>query len=155
MALIKSIHLLELPQAQLQMLEKRAELHRRHSSIEFKILDVKDGIITVRIIQEKSFTGNYFNTKRLAEIGKELFDGIIDSQQIHCRPVPYSPSPVDVVTAQWIQQKFEETGIKIKQAGHDLGVDPNTISALKAGKKPLSGITKAAFYYYFQRFNAN
>lgn len=151
MALIKSIHLLDLQQNQLQILEKRAELHRRHSSIEFKVLAVKDGIITIRIIQEKSFTGNYFNTKRLAEIGKELFDGIFDGRQIHCRPVPYSPSPVDVVTAEWIQRQFEQTGVKIKQAGHDLGVDPNTISALKAGKKPLSGITKAAFYYYFSQ----
>lgn len=155
MALIKSINLLNhLSANQLATLEKRAELHKRYSSIEFKILEAKPEVITIRVVQEKSHAGNYFSAKRLSEIGKELFDGVLDGVTIHCRPIVYSPSPTDQVTAEWIQKKFESTGLSIKQVGHDIGIDPNTISALKAGKKPLSGVTKAAFYYYFLKMES-
>lgn len=38
---------------------------------------------------------------------------------------------------------------KIKDIAHDLGLDANTVSAYIGGKKPLSGVVKAMFWYYF------
>ena len=154
MALIKSINLLKLSESDLELLEKRAELHRRFSSIEFKILEASDKKIVVRVTQDKSHAGNYFDNKRLSEIGKELFEGIPVDVAIITRPIPYAESPTEVVTPAWIRDQFEQTGISLKTAGHELGVDPNTLSAYKAGLKPLSGITKAALFYYFHYIKA-
>lgn len=150
MALIKSINLLQnLSESDLQLLNTRAELHKRYSSIEFKILEASDKKIVVRVTQDKSHAGNYFDNKRLSEIGKELFDGIQTGAAIVTRPIPYVESPTEVVTPEWIGNQFERTGISLKEAGAALGVDPNTLSAYKGRLKPLSGITKAALYYYF------
>jgi len=151
MALIKSINLLQnLSESDLVILEKRAELHKRFSSIEFKILEASEKKIVIRVTQDKSHAGNYFDNKRLSEIGKEMFDGIQTGAAIITRPIPYVESPTEVVTAEWIREQFERTGIRLKEAGYDLGVDPNTLSAYRSGLKPLSGITKAALYYYFK-----
>ena len=147
---IKSINLLQLSDSDLELLEKRAELHRRFSSIEFKILEASDKKIVIRVTQDKSHAGNYFDNKRLSEIGKELFDGIQTSASIITRPIPYAVSPTEVVTPEWIRDQFEKTGISLKTAGYELGVDPNTLSAYKSGLKPLSGITKATLFYFFE-----
>jgi hypothetical protein len=151
MALIKSINLLKLSESDLQLLNTRAELHKRYSSIEFKILEASDKKIVVRVTQDKSHAGNYFDNKRLSEIGKELFEGIQTGAAIITRPIPYAVSPTEVVNADWVKAKFEETGISLVKAGKDLGIDPNTISAYRSGIKPLSGVTKAALYYYFNK----
>jgi hypothetical protein len=151
MALIKSINLLKLSELDFELLEKRAELHRRFSSIEFKILEASEQKIVIRVTQDKSHAGNYFDNKRLSEIGKELFDGIQIGAAIITRPIPYVVSPTEVVTPEWIRDQFEKHNISLKQAGVELGVDPNTLSAYKSGLKPLSGITKAALYYYFSQ----
>jgi hypothetical protein len=151
MALIKSINLLKLSESDLQLLNTRAELHKRYSSIEFKILEASDKKIVVRVTQDKSHAGNYFDNKRLSEIGKELFEGIQTGAAIITRPIPYAESPTEVVNADWVKAKFEETGISLVKAGKDLGIDPNTISAYRSGIKPLSGVTKAALYYYFNK----
>lgn len=150
MALIKSINLLKLSESDFELLEKRAELHRRYLSIEFKILEVSEKKIVIRVTQDRNLAGSYFDNKRLSEIGKELFDGIQTGASIITRPIPYAVSPTEVVTPAWIRDQFEQTGISLKTAGHELGVDPNTLSAYKSGLKPLSGITKAALFYYFQ-----
>lgn len=156
MAHIKSINLLQnLSESDKELLEKRAELHKRFSSIEFKVLEATDKKIVVRVTQSKSHAGNYFNNKRLSEIGKELFDGIQTDAAIITRPIPYVESPPQAVTPEWIRAQLERTGISLKEAGAALGVDPNTLSAYKSGLKPLSGITKAALYYYFTGSNQN
>lgn len=154
MSVIKSIELLSaiISQSSVETLEQRALLHRRFSNIEFKILSVKDGALTIRVVQGKSPSNNQFDGKRLNDIANELFEGVDlpDIKAIYVRPIQYSPSPTEVVNAEWIRQQFERTGISLKQAGIDLGVDPNTLSAYRAGLKPLSGITKAALFYYFK-----
>lgn len=56
-----------------------------------------------------------------------------------------------VVTPGWIQAKMDAAGIKVKDLSAALGVDAATISAYKNGVKPLSGVVRAMFYYYFSR----
>lgn len=138
-----------LSEENMALLQERADLHLRYSSIDFKVLEAGSGKIVVRIRQGKSHAGNYFDNKRLSEIGKELFEGL-GAWNIVTRPFPYQPLPTDVVTAKWISEKIEAADIKIKDLSVALGIDANTISAYKSGLKPLTAPVKAAFYYYFK-----
>lgn len=147
--LVKNASALGLTSEQFQTLDTRAQLHRRYSSLEFKITDANQDNVTVLIAQDKSHAGNYFDVKRLIEIAHETFDDLVAPRRLHVRPVPYQPPPTEIVTAEWIKKKALESGKKIKAIAHDLGVDPATVSAYKSGSKPLSGVVKAMFYYYF------
>ncbi len=55
-------------------LEQAAVLHRRHSELDFKILEATKKEITIQVVQGKSPTEKYFDTKRLVEIVHETFD---------------------------------------------------------------------------------
>lgn len=147
--LVKNAVALGLTPEQFKTLDTRAQLHRRYSSLEFKVTDAKPDQVTVLIAQDKSHAGNYFDTKRLIEIAHETFDDLLGGRRLHVRPVPYQPAPTEVVTADWIKKKALETGKPVKQIAQELGVDAATVSAYKNGLKPLSGVVKAMFYYYF------
>lgn len=148
--MITNLNLLQgLTEAELATLKNRAEAHSRFSSIDFKIIEANATTIYIRVTQDKSHAGNYFDNKRLAEIGKELFEGI-GEWKINCRPFPYKPHPTDVVTAKWIDDKINSKGIKLKDLSIDLGIDANTLSAYRRGLKNLTAPVKAAFYYYFK-----
>ena len=151
--LVKNATTLGLTPEQFQTLDTRAQLHRRYASLEFKVTDATPEAVTVLIAQEKNHAGNYFDVKRLIEIAHETFDDLVAPRRVHVRPVPYQPSPTEVVTADWIKNKVLESGKKIKEIAHDLGIDAASVTAYKNGIKPLSGIVKAMFYYYFRPNN--
>lgn len=152
--MIKNIELLSsllAPDAD-AILRARADAHARFAAIDFKVLSVTPGTpakIALRITQGPSHAGNYFDNKRLSEIGKELFAGIVDCKII-TRPIPYAERPTDVVTPEWIDQKIRLHECKPKDLSVELGIDANTISAYRKGLKTLTGPVKAAFFYYFK-----
>lgn len=150
-SLIGNAGLIRLEPDQMQLLEKRAELHRRYSAIEFKVLEWSDTKIVIRIVQGKSHAENYFDQHRLVDIVRETFGDLVPGLQVLARPYPYQPSPTAIVTADWIKKKMVEQGLKVKDLAHALGVDANTVSAYKNGVKPLSGVVRAMFYYYFKK----
>ena len=147
--LVKNAELLGLSPEQLATLEHRAEQHRRFSSIEFKVVEVRQDAVVLLIRQGRSHAGNYFDTRRLIEILRETFGDLVGDRKIEPRPYPYRPSPPDVVDAAWLQAQRGQR--PIKEIAHDLGVDANTVSAYIGGKKPLSGVVRAMFWYYFSR----
>ncbi len=147
--LVKNATTLGLSPEQFHTLDTRAQLHRRYSSLEFKITDAAPDQVTVLIAQDKSHAGNYFDTKRLVEIAHETFDDLVTPRRLLVRPVPYQPAPSEVVTPDWIKKKAQESGKKVKEIAHELGVDASTVAAYKSGSKPLSGVVKAMLYYYF------
>lgn len=152
MSVVKSIESLDfLSQEAISTIEQRALLHRRYSNIEFKILDYGLSVV-IRITQGKSPSGNQFTNKQLHQICLELFDGIAmpDSIKINPRPIPYQTTPADVVNSEWIKDAFEKSEVSLKQAAMDTGIDATSLSAFRAGKKPISGVTRAALYYYFK-----
>jgi DNA-binding Xre family transcriptional regulator len=151
MNLVKNVNLLGLSPENLALLEQRAQLHRRYSSIEFKVLECTPEKVVVRVVQDKSHAGNYFDQKRLVEIVRETFADLGGWSTVLARPIPYEPPPTEVVTPDWIKKKMDERGIKVKDLSAALGVDAATISAYKNGVKPLSGVVRAMFYYYFSR----
>lgn len=147
---IKNEHLLSFSEGDLDTLRARAELHRRYSNIQFKVLECTDDSLVVRITQGKSHAGNYFDQKRLVEITHEAFDDLSGGRKVKARPFVYHEPVVDVVTDAWIRDRMTEHGLKVKDMSLDLDVDANTISAYKNGVKPLSGVVRAMFYYYFR-----
>lgn len=104
--LVVNAHFLKLKPDKMAVLEKRAELHRRFSSIEFKVLECKDGKLVVRVVQDKSHAGNYFDQKRLVEIVRETFGDLGAWSEVLARPIPYQPSPPAVVDSGWIKKKW-------------------------------------------------
>lgn len=145
--IVKNANFLDLSPAQLDTLAHRAEQHRRFSSIDFKVLEVRPDAVVIRVRQTKSHAGNYFPVKRLIEILHETFDDMVGDRKIEPRPYPYRPSPPDVVDAAWLQARRGQQ--PVKDIAQDLGIDPNAVSGYIGGKKPLSGVVRAMFYYYF------
>lgn len=148
--LVKNEHLLNLPSDKLQTLHTRADLHRRYSSLTFKVVDCTPGKITVQVVQEKSHNENYFDTKRLVEIVRETFGDLAEWETIHAKPIPYRPAPTEIVTPEWIREQMGKHGLKVKPMALELGIDATSLSAFKNGVRPMSGVVKAMFYYYFK-----
>lgn len=149
--IVKNAESLGLTPEQLATLTHRAEQHRRFSSIEFKVVEVRSDAVVLLIRQGKSHAGNYFDTKHLLGILRETFGDLVGDRKIEPRPYPFRPSPPDVVDAAWLQARRGQK--PIKEIAHDLGVDANNVSSYFSGNKPLSGVTRAMFYYYFQPRN--
>ncbi len=152
MSVIKNIEALTFLDAQqTETLEQRALLHRRFSNIEFKVLEYVDNVV-IRVTQGKNHSGNQFDNKRLHEITVELFEGIAlpDGAKLQTRPIPYKEAPTEVVTSEWLQNEFASAGVSLKQVADDTGIDITSLSAFRAAKKPISGVTKAALFYYFK-----
>ena len=149
--IVKNAENLGLTPDQLATLTHRAEQQRRFSSIEFKVVEVKPDSVVLLIRQEKSHAGNYFPVKRLLEILRETFGDLVGDRKIEPRPYPYKPSPPDVVDAAWLQARRGQK--PVKAIAHDLGVDANMVSGYMGGKRPLSGVVRAMFYWYFTNKN--
>lgn len=118
--LVKNASALGLTPEQFQTLDTRAQLHRRYSSLEFKVTDANQDNVTVLIAQDKSHAGNYFDIKRLIEIAHETFDDLISPRRLHVRPVPYQPAPPEEVTPEWIKKKSRMVGIKSSRSPRNL-----------------------------------
>jgi hypothetical protein len=130
-------------------LQEKIALHQRYSRITFKILEQTSEALTVSVRQDPSFHENHFDAKRLAEIVKETFTPHT-TLAVRVRVVTPASGPPDVVTSVWILDIMSKHHISNKTLIEDLGVDKATISAYVNGHKPLSGVVRAMFYYYFK-----
>lgn len=97
---------------QLQTLQNRAELHRRFSNIDFKVVEVRPDAAVLLIRQGRSHAENYFPVKRLIEILHETFDDLVGDRKIEPRPYPYRASPPDAVTPAWLQDQRQKKTLK-------------------------------------------
>lgn len=135
---------------QKDLLDKKVEIQSRFAAITFKVMKQDDREIILQVKQDQSFHQNQFDDKRLREITHETFDEFLQpGQKLHVSIKAKQTAPCDVVTAAWIQQKQLDLGIKNKDIVRDTGIDKTTVSAYVGGLKPLSGVVKALFYYYF------
>jgi hypothetical protein len=146
---MKNLELLTLASDQLELLQTKIDLHRRYSAIGFRIVSVSDTEMILSIHQDKSFHENKFDHVRLREIAHETFDPFIGTRKLHVSIKVDVSSPPDIVTPGWIKKKMLDKGIKIKDIVSDTGIDKSTISSYINEHKPLSHVTKAMFFYYF------
>ncbi len=129
-------------------LEQDAQLHKRYSNIEFKILNATNNAIAIEVRQGRHLSENYATQKRLTEIVHETFD--VCGKKIDAMPVIFQKSKTEIVTPEWINEKMNKDGIKLKQIVEDTGVDKTNLSAWANGKRPMSQVAKAMLYYYFK-----
>ena len=148
---IKNLHLLnDFSEKDLALMEQAAVMHKRFSSIFFKILEVTPDKVVFRVHQEKSAAENYQNGKRLAEIVHETFDRFFPDRKIQVRPYPYKPAPPEQVDHKWVAKKMSATGINLKQIADETGLNYANLSKItSSGTEDISPVMKALFYYYF------
>jgi hypothetical protein len=135
----------------IKRLEAGAKQQKKHNNIEFEILSVNDHVITIGTEQLENSSGNYANFRMLAKRTSDLFGKHLpQSYKLEVQPVEFIVSPSAVVTPEWIGQKMLEKGIRIKQIVFETGINRNNVSDWANGKKPMSQIVKAMFYFYFR-----
>jgi hypothetical protein len=145
---IKNIHMLELLDNDLKRLEFGASLHLRMSNIRFKIIEVTEHGITLRVAQGKHLSENYADKKALVELARELFQKFFPDKKIHPQAIAYKANPITQITAKWVKQKMESLNLGVNDIVKDTGVDKTNISAWANGTRPMSQPVKAMFYHY-------
>ncbi len=107
--------------------------------------EVKDGAILVTIGQLRGI--RCFSEAELIDRAKDLYetlDYVVDLPRFY-RAIPYV-SRVDLeYIAMWMQRK----GLRNKDLARDLNIDKCTISSILSGRKELTKVWQALFYYYF------
>lgn len=126
-----------------------SDLLRRHGGIYTYYLRENEEEVFLQVEQKKNHTENYLSQKDLIQRIKTTFLSFTD-KVIHVRAIAYRPSPVDVVTVDWIKKNMHSTKTPLKQLVHDFGVSKSDLSAIINEHKQLGQRTKVAFYYYFK-----
>ena len=153
MSTIQQIEQLEqlLTPEQITKLEKAADRHTQQSNVQFKILSVQDKTISVETTQSETPSGKYASEATLAKRTEDLFRKILPEFKITVSTETFHPSPASVVTAAWIDKKMQEKELRIKQIAFETGVDRESISDWVTGKRSMSQIVKAMFYFYLSK----
>lgn len=147
--LVKNLQLLNLSPEQAQTLHERAERLLHDSGIVFKIISCQADTLTLRIAQQKVPDEQLLDSKRLIAIARETFGDLGSWRHIHAGPIPYREPDPTVVTPAWIQTQLRLHSLKPKAVSIETGIDAKMISDWKSGRKPLSGVVRAFWYYYF------
>lgn len=134
---------------QYEDLKNKLDLQSRFNSIEFDIIRINDESVLIRTTQDKSFTGVYFDNKRLYEITLETFKEILSPHQVQVHTFPQLVSPCDKITPEFVMATMGRFKIKNKEFETAFGVHKTTISAWVNDLRPMSQPVKAMFYYYF------
>jgi len=150
MAEIKNIHLLtDIGNDEKEKMEHAGKEHRRHGSIEFKILENTPKQVVIRITQGKNAPGIYQNQKRLNEIVHETFGRFFKGKKIIVRPFVYKQPPVNLVDAAWINKQMLEKEIKLKTISDETGLNKTYLSSIINGNESFSQLMKCMFWFYF------
>ena len=130
-------------------LQDKVEILSKFSSIDFDIIRINDESVLIRTTQDKSFTGVYFDNKRLYEITMETFKEILEPRQVQVHTLRQLVSPCDKITPEFVMSIMGKFKIKNKEFETAFGVHKTTISAWVNDLRPMSQPVKAMFYYYF------
>jgi len=136
---------------QAEQLDAAASIHKDQSNIEFTILNVEGEIINIETAQLETRSGKYATEASLLKKSHEVFDKYLPGYTIKVNPSPFLPSPTSVVTPLWLDKKMREKGVRIKQIAFETGVDRESIAEWVTGKRSMSQIVKAMFYFYLSK----
>jgi len=146
---IKNVHLLNLSDADRQKIEAGAALHLRMSNISFKILEVTEKGIVVRVTQGKHLSENYADKSTLVQRTRELFSKFLPDIKVHPQAIPYKANPVTEIDSVWIKKQMEKYGLRVTDIVEATGIDKTNVSVWVNGTRPMSQPVKALFYYLF------
>lgn len=141
----------ELKPEQIEQLESAAASYKSQSNIEFTILQVVGDIVQIETAQFQTRSGKYANEATLIKKTNELFSKWMPGHTLKVDVSPFLPSPTSVVTPQWLEDKMKEKGVRIKQIAFDTGVNRDSVAEWVAGKRSMSQIVKAMFYFYLSK----
>lgn len=141
----------QLSEEQINKLNKAAQRHQKESSITFTVKYADEHVTEIECRQEENKSGNYATEATLIKRTQELFSKFLAQSQLVILPVTFRPSPASAVNPAWLDQKMNEKGIRIKQIAFDTGIDRESIADWVTGKRNMSQIVKAMFYYYLTR----
>jgi len=136
---------------EMEQLEKAALIHKNQSNIEFCILGLDENTISVETTQGETRSGKYANQTTLVKRTMEVFEKSLPEIIIQVEAMPFLPNPTSVVTTLWLEKKMKEKGVRIKQIAFETGVDRDSISDWVTGKRAMSQIVKAMFYFYLSK----
>ncbi|MDY0904296.1 helix-turn-helix transcriptional regulator [Pedobacter sp. CFBP9032] len=132
-------------------LEAAAARHKEQSNISFTVTDVKNHTIEILTVQKETPSGKYANEATLVKKTEDLFRKISPEFKIIVSAETNFPSPAKLVNVPWIEKKMLEKGVRIKQIAFDSGIDRESISDWVTGKRSMSQIVKAMFYFYLSK----
>lgn len=133
---------------QLEKLDRSAKRHTQLSNMTFKILSAAGSDLEIEVAQGENKSGRYATEATLSGRTKELFGKFLPDTKLNISAVAYSPTPASVVTTKWLEEKMQQKGVRIKQIAFQTGIDKQTISDWVTGKKSMSQLVKAMFYFY-------
>lgn len=136
---------------QLEALEKAAEIHTTQSNIQFSIKEKDGNKIYIEAIQSETRSKKYATEATLIKRAHEVFDKWLPDFELEIEPTTYGLTPTSVVTPAWLEKKMKEKDVRIKQIAFDTGVDRESIAEWVSGKRSMSQIVKAMFYFYLLR----
>jgi hypothetical protein len=153
MSVIQELHKLDqiLDKEQLEQLDAAAEMHQEQSGIEFRIAEVEGEVVHIETSQSERRSGKYANEATLFKRTREVFEKRLKGIKLEVQAFPHLPSPTSVVTTKWLESKMNEKGVRIKQIAFDTGVDRESIADWVSGKRSMSQIVKAMFYFYLSK----
>lgn len=135
---------------QIDQLNKAADRHTAQSNISFTLLAIEDNLIEIETAQGENKSGKYATEATLIKRTQEVFSKITEFQ-LKVHPLTYLPSPTSVVNTAWLERKMQEKGVRIKQIAFETGIDRESISDWVTGKRSMSQIVKAMFYFYLSK----
>ena len=153
MSSIQNINLLEnhLSADQIIKLDKAASRHQEQSNTNFKVLSLSEKTIEVATAQGETTSGKYATETTLIKRTEDLFRKHLPAHKVIVSPETFQVSPASVVNTAWIEKMMEQKGIRIKQIAFDTGIERESVSEWVTGKRRMSQIVKALFYYYLSK----
>ena len=153
MSSIQNINLLDtiLDTDKIIKLDKAASRHQEQSNTNFSIRLVGDKTIEIATVQGETSSGKYATEATLIKRTEDLFRKHLPHYKITVSPETFQASPASVVTIAWIEKMMLQKGVRIKQIAFDTGVDRESVSEWVTGKRSMSQIVKALFYYYLSK----
>lgn len=141
---------LPIDEAKKQTILESAGNYLRHARIKTDIVAISGSVITVRIEQVEKLTDKVFTGKELAERAKLIFAPIAGEFTIRVRPLVFSGTGADAVSAEYVRNSMKKHGLTQTDLCAALGIDKTTISRLMNGKIGFTRWHRLAFYHYFK-----
>lgn len=146
---IKNIHLLAGIVANVEDLEAGAALYKRHGNIEFKVITADESACELVVLarQGKNQAEKYLDPKELIERARSLFLRFLPGWKLLVRASVYNPHPSQQVTPQWITERLQARGWRLKDLINAVGLDKSNVSAWVGGLRPMSNIVKSLMWH--------
>ncbi|NQX31087.1 XRE family transcriptional regulator [Pedobacter boryungensis] len=139
-----------LSSTEIEKLVKAAGRHSETSNMNFTILSVNEEGIEIEVTQGETKSGRYASETTLSTRTKDLFSKLLPKTKLRIYAQTFAPSPASTVTTAWLESKMQQKGVRIKQIAFDTGLDRESISDWVTGKRSMSQIVKAMFYFYLK-----